>query len=90
MKFGKLMAYHLANDDVLDWPCIQYKQLKKSIERRLLKGARASLFETGGFKKSLRLDILAINTFWLEKEMALTSESSSIIEVRAQAAAAAT
>ena len=83
MKFGKLFAYHLARGGMESWPAVRYKQYKYLIERRDTATLKASFFETGTFKKSLRRDIIDINAFWQERQHALTSAKPA--EVQAQA-----
>ena len=54
MKFGRL----LANADLGDWPMVRYKALKKRI--KACSAASQTIFETGGFKKVLRDDMMRI------------------------------
>jgi len=72
MKFGRLFSLELADTD---WPKLRYKLLKKLIKQRITEHQLTSIFQTGTFKKCIRADLEAINTFWLSQEATLIARS---------------
>lgn len=54
---------------------VRYKMLKQRI--KACTAERQTIFDTGGFKKILREDMIRINAHWRDREEALTAQSAA-------------